>query len=64
MCIAFPKTTDGQPDREPGWKSTLLLIPRLLGLLWLFTRMLASSLLTEWKHHFGPSSRRERRSFP
>ncbi len=40
MCIAFPKTTDDDIPQEPGWKSILLLIPRLLGLTWVAVRIM------------------------
>ena len=42
MCIAFPKAADGNDQREPTWKSALLLIPRMLSLLWMLTRLLVT----------------------
>ncbi|WP_457672988.1 hypothetical protein [Thiolapillus sp.] len=44
MCIAFPKAADGNERDEPAWKSALLLVPRLLALVWLVLKMLASGL--------------------
>jgi hypothetical protein len=44
MCIAFPKAADGGDEQESRWKSALLLIPRMLGLVWMLTRMLATAV--------------------
>ncbi len=44
MCIAFPKAADGGDEQESRWKSALLLIPRILGLVWMLTRMLATAV--------------------
>ena len=45
MCIAFPKAADGDDGREPGWKSALLFLPRLLALAWLVTKLFGEALL-------------------
>ncbi|WP_456405327.1 hypothetical protein [Thiolapillus sp.] len=44
MCIAFPKAADGNEKDEPAWKSTLLLLPRLLSFVWLVLKMLAGGM--------------------
>ncbi|WP_296802869.1 hypothetical protein [Thiolapillus sp.] len=44
MCIAFPKAADGNEKSEPAWKSMLLLLPRLVGLLWLMLKILGGGL--------------------
>ena len=44
MCIAFPKAADGNEKSEPAWKSMLLLLPRLAGLLWLVLKILGGGL--------------------
>ncbi|WP_457667385.1 hypothetical protein [Thiolapillus sp.] len=53
MCIAFPKAGDGNEKSEPAWKSVLLLLPRILGLVWLVLKILAGGLrnwLQEKRH--------------
>ncbi|GEM_PF-5659566 len=44
MCIAFPKAADGNDEQESRWKSALLLLPRMLSLAWMLTRMLATAV--------------------
>jgi hypothetical protein len=44
MCIAFPKAADGNERDEPAWKSALLLIPRVLGLVWLVLKIIAGGM--------------------
>jgi len=45
MCIAFPKAADGNEKAEPAWKSMLLLLPRLAGLLWQVMKILGGGLV-------------------
>ncbi len=45
MCIAVPKTKDGNLVREPAWKSLLLLPLRLLGLVWVMLKLLFVGLV-------------------
>ena len=45
MCIAFPKVAEGDDGREPGWKSVLLFLPRLLALAWMLTKLLGEAAL-------------------
>jgi len=47
MCIAFPKAAEGDDGREPGWKSALLFLPRLLALTWMLVKMLGEAAL-DW----------------
>ena len=53
MCIAFPKVADGDDGREPGWKSELLFLPRLLALAWMVMKLFGEALfgwLREKRH--------------
>lgn len=45
MCIAFPKAADGSDAQESRWTSALLLIPRLMGLLWMLLKLLTTGAL-------------------
>jgi len=45
MCIAFPKAADGGYNREQGWKSASLLIPRSLALSWILLKLLGQAAL-------------------
>jgi hypothetical protein len=42
MCIAFPKAADGSDAQESRWKSALLLLPRIMGLLWMLLKLLTT----------------------
>jgi hypothetical protein len=49
MCIAFPKAGEGDDSREPGWKSALLFVPRLLALVWMVLKMLVETALDRFR---------------
>ncbi len=57
MCIAFPKAGDGGEQAEPAWKSVLLLVPRMAGLLWLVLRILGSGLRNWLQEQFHSPAR-------
>lgn len=45
MCIALPKTKEGNTVRESAWKSLLLLPLRLLGLAWVLVKLVFVGLV-------------------
>jgi len=45
MCIAFPKAADGSDTQETPWKSALLFLPRMLGLLWMLLKLLTTGMM-------------------
>ena len=57
MCIAFPKAGDGGEQAEPTWKSVLLLVPRMAGLLWLVLRILGGGLRNWLQEQFHSPAR-------